>query len=123
MVTAGAVVGELLIPDAAIVVVVMGTAATDTDCDAAADAYTSFPDWLAEIKHVPTALNVTTPAVMEHTVEELFAMTRVGASETSLSTLTVYVPPTTAFAGGVDRNVKVWEIFATVIVCVSDEAR
>ena len=100
-----------------------GTAPTVTDCDAAADAYTSLPAWLAEIKHVPTALKVTTPAEIEHTAEELLAITMVGASDTSLSTLTVYVPPTTGFEGGVERKVNVWEILETAIVSDVESAK
>ena len=55
-------------------------------CDAAADAYVSFPDWLAEMRHVPTDWKVTTPAEIEHTEADEFATTTVGAKEASLST-------------------------------------
>jgi hypothetical protein len=41
------------------------------------------------MRHVPTELNVTTPALIEHTEEELFAMAMVGARDASLSTETV----------------------------------
>ncbi len=41
------------------------------------------------MRHVPTALNETMPAEIEQTVDELFAITIVGASDTSLSTFTV----------------------------------
>ena len=49
--------------------VAVGAAATTvTDCDTAATVYASFPAWLAEITHVPTLLNETTPAEIGHTV-------------------------------------------------------
>ena len=66
--------------------VVVGTTPTVMDCDAAAAAYTSFPACEAEMTHVPVEENVTTPAEMEHTDEELFEIVTVGASEASLST-------------------------------------
>ena len=73
----------------ATVVVVVGTTPTVTDCDAAAAAYTSLPDWVAEITQEPAAMNVTTPAEIEHTDAELFAIVTVGASDASLVTCTV----------------------------------
>lgn len=51
----------------ATVVVVVGTTETVIDCDAAAAAYTSLPDCVAEITHVPAVLKVTTPAEIEQT--------------------------------------------------------
>ncbi|MFM8794642.1 MAG: hypothetical protein ACKOFF_07145 [Acidimicrobiales bacterium] len=64
-------------------------AVTVTDCDAAADEYVSLPVWLAEITHVPTALNVTTPADTEQTACDWFAMAMAGARKAVLSTETV----------------------------------
>ena len=64
-------------------------ATTVTDCDAAPAAYTSLPDWLADKRHVPAALNVTTPTEIEHTDCDWLATATVGARNTSLSTDTV----------------------------------
>ena len=49
----------------------------------------SSPDWLAEMRHVPAALNVTIPDAIVHTAEELFAIVTVAASEALLVTRTV----------------------------------
>lgn len=103
------VVLELVVeplPEDAGATVVVGTTPTEIDCDAAAAAYTSFPACDADTTHVPTELNVTTPAEIEQTDAELFDTVTVGASDASLSTCTVYVPPTTGDDGGVDRNVR-----------------
>lgn len=103
------VVLELVVPpplDDVGATVVVGTTPTEIDCDAAAAAYTSFPACDADTTHVPTVLNVTTPAEIEQTEVELFDTVTVGASEASLSTCTVYVPPTTGEDGGVDLNVN-----------------
>jgi hypothetical protein len=51
-------------------------------------------------------LKVTTPAEMEQTDEEEFAIAITGANEASLSTWIVYAPPTTTDDGGVERKVK-----------------
>ena len=65
---------------------------------------------------VPAELKLTTPAAIEHTDDDEFAMVIVGASETSLSTDTVYVAPISGDAGGVERKVNNCEILFTVIV-------
>ena len=64
------------------------TATTVTVWDAAPAATVSLPACAAEMRHVPVALNVTTPALMEHTDEDEFAMDSTGAKNASLSTLT-----------------------------------
>ena len=63
---------------------------------------------------------MTTPAVIEHTETELFAIAIVGARKASLSTETVYVLPTTGDEGEDDRNIKFCTIFETVIVSVAE---
>ena len=49
---------------------------------------------------------MTTPAVIEHTEAELFAIAIVGARNASLSIETVYVLPTTGDDGEEDRKIK-----------------
>jgi len=47
------------------------------------------PPWLAEITHTPAAVNETTPAEIEHTDDDWFAITMVAARNAVLSTVTV----------------------------------
>ena len=65
------------------------TAVTAMDCEADPAATVSLPACVAEMRHVPVALKVTTPALMEHTEDDEFAIDRTGARKASLSTLTV----------------------------------
>lgn len=69
--------------------VVGGADATEIVCEEDADKYASLPDCVAEMVHVPTARNVTMPAVTEQMDVEPFAMEMVGAKNASLSTDTV----------------------------------
>ena len=70
-------------------IVVVGTAVTDICCDAAADAYSSFPACDAVMRHDPGDRNETTPAAIEHTDDDEFATDTVGARDASLVTETV----------------------------------
>ena len=91
VVVVAAPVGEATAWDAvaSVVVVTADAARTVTDCDAAPEAYTSLPLWLAEMRQVPAVLKVTTPAEIEHTDWESLAITSVGARNAELSTLGV----------------------------------
>jgi hypothetical protein len=80
---------------------------TVTCCDAAAAAMVSFPDWLADIRQLPIAENVTTPALIVHTELEALAIAMVGARNASLSTSTVYVLLGVGLDGGVDWKVSI----------------
>ena len=96
---------------------------TVIDCDAVAEAYVSFPGWLAVMRHVPVVVNVTTPDVMVHTALELLATATVAARNALLETRTVYVEPGVGLVGGVDWNDSDCGIFVTEMVWVSDAAK
>ena len=77
------------LPAPAVPMVVEGaTAEMETLWVAVAEVYTSVPGCEAEITHVPTAENVTTPAVSEQ-IEAALVIVSVGARPASLVTFGV----------------------------------
>ena len=54
------------------------------------------------MRHVPIAVNVTTPDEMVHTALELLATATVAARNALLETRTVYVEPGVGLVGAVD---------------------
>ena len=64
-------------------------------------------------------MNDTTPAEIEQTDADEFAIATVGVSDASLSTTTVYVLPTSVDDAGVERNVNNCGTLFTVIVSVT----
>ena len=86
------------------------TATTVNDCCTWVAAFQfAFPAWFASITHVPAAMNVTTPAEIEHTDVADASIVSAAASPDVAVAVAVYVaPPTVVTEGTVEVNVTVW---------------